>query len=166
MTSKTWNIAHPGFSTMRRHITGFHKPQSENKECSLWLGVNIAENLLPIIFKNVTRMPPGHSGYDFICENGFEIDVKSSCLQHRVGTCSPLWEFCIRKNKKAKYFLCVAFDNRSDMNPMHVWLIPGDTINMKVSLCISNSIKVLERWHSYEKPIKPIIDGCNTLKNK
>ena len=90
-------------------------PMSKNKACAAYLGIFVAEGVLHNVFVNVERMPYGHKGYDFICSKGMKIDVKSGCITNRGA-----WAFTINKNTIADYFLCLAFDNRDDLNPMHM----------------------------------------------
>ena len=81
------------------------RAMSENRECAAFLGVYVAERVLKNVFKNVEQMPNGNPGFDFLCGQGYKIDVKCSCLWYRnIGT--PRWGFKIRKNKIADYFLC------------------------------------------------------------
>ena len=87
-------------------------------------------------------MPYGNKGFDFICCHNKNIDVKSSCLRKSGG-----WIFHIDHNIVADYFLCIAFDNRDDLTPLHVWLIPGSTINHLQSTGISPS--TVHRWDEY-----------------
>ncbi len=56
---------------------------SDNRECSSFLGCHIAEQVLSKTFKDVEIMPPSNPGYDFICNKGKKIDVKSSCLRYK-----------------------------------------------------------------------------------
>ncbi len=111
--------------TSRNHVNGISKPYTDNKKCSSYLGVGIAERVLSHVFKNVELMPMSNPGYDFICNHGKKIDVKSSCRYFHIGR-SDSWMFTINKNTSADYFLCIAFDDREHLNPEHVWLIPGD----------------------------------------
>ena len=76
-----------------------------NKSCSNYLGIVISERILSDIFENVVTMPPNNKGYDFICNSGKKIDVKSSCKTKLNG-----WNFYINKNKIAEYFLCLALN--------------------------------------------------------
>jgi hypothetical protein len=55
------------------------KPLNENRDCSQYLGIHIAERVLSNIFENVKRLPLHNHGYDFICNKGYKIDVKSAC---------------------------------------------------------------------------------------
>ena len=129
---------------------------SENKECASYLGIYIAEEILPLIFDDVVRMPDGHKDYDFICIKGYKIQVKSSCLRNIYDK----WIFMIRKNKIADYFFMVAFDNRDDLNVLHMWLIKGDEniktnkfdkkLNERVSFTIINGEKLMKRYIKYE----------------
>ena len=148
----------------RLYSLGLSHPMSENRECGVFLGVYIAEKVLSNVFKNVTRMSLCNPGYDFVCSNGYKIDVKSSCLLNHGGTSSIQWHFNINKNTIADYFLLIGFDNREDLNPMRVWLVPGNVINTKIGIGVSNVPKSLNRWATYEKPITNVIDCCNQLK--
>lgn len=94
-----------------------------NKKCPLFLGCHVAERVLSHVFKDVERMPHNNKGFDFICNKGFKIDSKASCL-HKDNT----YIFHINHNKIADYFLCIAFDNRDNLNPQYIWLIKSDEI--------------------------------------
>jgi hypothetical protein len=147
---------------------GIHTPMKQSKNSSSYLGVYIAERILQKQFNNVSQMPYGNKGYDYICGKGFKIDVKSSCLlfcnnKNKNG----VWSFGIKNNTIADYFLCLAFDNRTDLNPQHVWLIPGKDINyLKVSLTIANTTEGLLRLSKYEKSLNNAIKCCNSMKIK
>ena len=134
-----------------------HQPMGENKECPAYLGVHIAEEVLSSVFKNVQRMLYGHPGFDFICNGGYEIDVKSSC-SHKDGS----WIFHINHNTIADYFLCLAFDNREDLNPLHVWLIPGEKINHLKGTSISPS--TIHKWDEYRLDISKVKMCCDTMR--
>lgn len=131
----------------------------ENKECACYLGMFIAEGLVAKYFKNPIRMPAGNPGYDFICSKGYKVDVKSSVL-----TKYNSWSFDIRKNKIADYFLCLAYDNRQDLNLIHIWLFPGHIINNMKG--ISSTQPRILKWAQYEKPIEKIGLCCETLKKE
>jgi len=139
-----------------------------NKKCGVFLGCYVAERMLSYIFKDVKRMPNGNRGFDFICNKGFKIDVKSSCI-HKNNN----YAFAIKKNKIADYFLCIGFDNREDLNPQHIWLISSDAIinNKKVrnmiGIVIPNTVKSLAKYSKYElsDKLKETIECCTTLKN-
>lgn len=139
------------------------KPASENKQCSAFLGVHVAERVLSKVFKDVKAMPPNHPGYDFICSKGKKIDVKSACIYTRPKW-SGSWNFVINKNKVADFFLCLAFDNRKDLNPLHIWLIPGVIINTLVGAGISES--TLPKWDEYKLDINKVITCCDSMKQK
>ena len=131
---------------------------SENKECAAYLGVYVNERLLKHLFNDVEVMPYGNKGYDFVCGKGYKVDGKSSCL--RKDGC---WAFYINQNTTSDYFLLVAYDNRKDLNPLHIWLIPGHVLNNLT--CTSISESTLEKWAEYEKPINEVISCCNTIKS-
>lgn len=143
----------------RTYKNKIYKPMSENKECAFYLGVHIAERILSNVFKNVEQMVPNNPGYDFICNNGYKIDVKSSCkIKSKLCT----WTFSIKKNTIPDYFLCIAFDNREDLNPLHLWLIPSNVLNTKTGVSISSS--TLCKWKKYEKDIDTVTNYCNALR--
>lgn len=137
-------------------------PMSENKSCSAFLGVHIAERLLRHMFKNVTQMPYGNPGYDFVCGNGYLIDIKASCMCTD-DDITYRWSFMIKKNVIADYFVLLAFDNRDDLTPMHIWMIPGRDINDSVSISISKN--QLHKWDKYVLNIDEVIMCCNALKH-
>jgi len=147
------------------HIRGISLPLSDNKECPNYLGVYIAERYLSKIWDNVTRMPYCNKGFDFICGKGYKIDVKCSCLCSSEYIINCFWNFRIHHNMVADYFLLLAFDNRIDLNPLHIWLIKGDEIinrgmlNHKEMLKIQNNSKLLSKLYIYEK-----IDKLDKLK--
>ena len=135
---------------------------SENKTCPLFLGVHVAEKMLSYLFKNVERMPLNNKGYDFKCANNYLVDIKSGCSQvNSYGT--RHWLFTINYNIIADYFLCLAFDNRNDLNPLYLWLIPGNVLSHLNGLTISET--TLYKWSQYEKPIDKAVSCCNQMKN-
>lgn len=146
------------------HKTGRAKPLSKAKDAPVWLGVHVAEEVLNDYFENVKKMPYGNEGYDFKCRRGFKIDVKAACLQTPKNQ-APLWQFGINKNVIADYFLCLAFDSRESLNPLHIWLIPAALIFFKKNFSISNIDISLKKWKDYEKPLDKVIAGCNVLKS-
>ena len=132
-------------------------PMDKNRKCALFLGVHIAERVLSMMFKDVERMPNGNPGYDIICNRNKKIDIKSSCK--RKGN---WWDFHINRNTTADYFLCLAFDNREDLNPIHVWLLPGEMFNHLSGAGICPS--TLHRWNEYELDISKVVSCCNTIR--
>lgn len=134
------------------------RPMSENRDCPGFLGIHVAEQVLAKVFKNVERMPNGNPGYDFICGSGYMVDSKAVCILKN----KPAWAFNIRKNKIAEYFILLAFDNRQDLNPQHIWLVPGDVINHKNAVYIG--IAGVDKWKQYEIPIDKTIACCNAMK--
>ena len=136
-------------------------PMSENRSCTAFLGVHVAERILSHLFKNVVRMPNNNPGYDFRCAKDYLIDVKSSCTQI-MPSGTRRWVFGIKHNMIADYFLCMAFDNRDDLNPLHLWLIPGKVLSDHRTVSISEN--TLGKWSEYEKPIDKAITCCNVMK--
>jgi len=148
---------------------GIHRSMSENKECSFYLGVYIAERILSKVFDNVTRMTNCNIGYDFICGKGFKVDVKSACLFYNKDGNNKYWSFNIGKNDTADYFLLLAFDNREDLNPLHIWLIKSNEIINGVMICNKINIKISlpYKFKKYEQidKLEKLKECCNTLKD-
>jgi len=133
------------------------KPMSENRECAPFLGVYVAERVLANTFKDVKVMPYANPGYDFVCNKGKKIDVKSACISKQGN-----WMFTISKNKIADYFLCIAFDNRKNVNPLHIWLLPSDLVSDKIGTRISPS--TIDKWDEYKLDITKTVRCCNKMK--
>ena len=138
-------------------IKSGHMPMTVNKTCSMYLGIVVAETVLSKVFKDVTRMRSNFPGYDFICNRNMKIDVKSSCTDKTGGL-----HFNINRNNIADYFLCLAFDNRQDLNPLHMWLIPGEDINhLKMLSATKNNISRLD---DYELSLDKVVRCCGELR--
>lgn len=152
---------HISISTMFHKQAEWNGGAATNPDCAIFLGVVVAERVLSKVFKNVERMRQGNPGYDFICGKGFKIDVKSSCFDKKRGS----WRFRIDRNQEANYFLCLAFDNRKDLKPQHLWLIPSKVVNHLTGATISRS--KLEKWAQYEltDKIDEVVACCDTLKD-
>ena len=134
----------------------------ENKECASYLGVYIAERVLSKVFKDVQVMPYGNPGYDFICNKNKLIDSKSSCrLRHY--TASDRWSFQIARNTIADYFILIAFDNRDNLAPLYIWMIPGHIINNQTSVSISET--KIYKWDEYRLDIDKVVACCDTMKD-
>jgi hypothetical protein len=139
------------------------KPASENKSCAAYLGVVIAETVLAHEFPGFKRMPNNNPDYDYECPKGFKIDAKSSC-RRQSDHGNDSWRFNVNNNQVADYFLCIAFDNRKNLNPEHIWLIPGDVVNDKMSISITDSPKSLAKWSQYERPLENVLECCSKLR--
>ena len=149
-------------SDRRRRYANGGRSMSDNRECTVFLGVHVAENVLSKMFNDVEVMPYKNPGYDFICNKGKKIDAKSSCTRVRDGR-SNSWAFGIKKNKIADYFLCLALDNREDLTPLHIWLIPSDEVNNNVKVSISES--VIDKWDKYKLDIGNVTACCNEMRS-
>lgn len=136
---------------------------TNNKLSSTYFGVVITEQVLSMVFNDVERMPYGNHGYDFICSGGKKIDSKSAVI----GKCKrgyTRWRFNIKKNTIADYFAILAFDNREDLNPLYMWVIPGEKLNDKNSASIS--IGTIDKWDEYKWPIGKVITCCNAIRTQ
>lgn len=134
------------------------RPYNENKECALYLGVHIAERVLSRVFKDVEVMPYGNPGYDFICNQGMRIDVKSACLSGK----HPQWTFQINHNTTADYFICLTFNNREELTPLHAWLIPGSKLSRLKTAGICPS--TIHKWDEYALDISKISECCDAVR--
>ena len=93
-------------------------------------------------------MPHGHPKYDYLCSQGYKIDVKSATTYYYEKKNAYRWMFKISKNTEADYFLCVAYDNRENLNIIKMWMIPGVAINHLGQLSISPGS--FDKWKQYE----------------
>lgn len=146
----------------QKHQIGKVKPYSENTMCASYLGVHVAERVLAMVFKDVKTMPYGYSGYDFICNKGKKIDVKSGCIVHQKQR-SDKWIFAINKNNVADYFLCIAFDDRTNLNPTYIWLLPSNKFKNLITASISKNR--LSKWDIYKLNVDEVVQCCNELKS-
>lgn len=147
-------------STKNRRKVGI-LPQSENRYCANFLGIHVAERVLSNVFENVVKQPHGNPGFDFICNKGMKIDVKSACL-HYMASKNPNWNFRINYNKIADYFLCLAFDNRENLTPLHIWLIPSQNVNTQSG--ISTTTTSISKWDKYKLDINKVSTCCDIMK--
>ena len=128
-----------------------HVSMHKNKSCSSYLGIVIAERLCRHLFKDVQVMPYGNTGFDIICNKGKKIDVKSGCITLQYNK-YPNWAFHIENNTIPDFFILVAFDNRIDLNPLHMWMIPGKEINHKSTKSIR--LSTIHKWDKWKRDIK------------
>ena len=133
-----------------------------NRECPQFLGIHVAERVLSHVFKNVKRMPMNNPGFDFICNKGKKIDVKSSCANTTIGINKNRFAFHIYRNKIADYFLCLAFDNRTDITPLYAWLLPAEKFNKFSSATIT--LKTIHKWDEYQLNIDKVAACCDMMK--
>jgi len=160
--------------------TGRSRPMSENKDCSLYLGVHIAEihvaeRVLSYIYENVEKMPISNPGFDFICGNRYKIDVKSSRLRSYYSTILRSrygkWEFHIMHNEIADYFLLIGFNNEfngEELKPMKIWLVSKDAIIRwkefwdRETIQVKNIHKELLELEEYElkKELEKFMEYC------
>lgn len=139
-----------------------HISMHKNKLCSAYLGIVIGERLIRHLFKNVKVMPHGNPKFDFICGKDFKIDVKTACITLNRGY--PQWTFGINHNTIADFFIFVAFDNRTYLNPLHLFMIPGNEINNQGS--ISSTPSRIHKWDKWKRDIKDAQLCCFEMKNE
>lgn len=131
-----------------------------NRSCALYLGVHVAERVLSKVYKDVIKMRNGNPGYDFVCNKGHKIDVKSACARKDRNA----WIFNIKKNRIADYFLCLAFDDRESLNPERIWLIPSNKVKHLTGFQVTRSR--VDKFQEYEltDKIEQVISCCNALR--
>lgn len=132
----------------------------ENKACSSYLGIVIGEKICEQLFPDVQVMSPTNPGYDFICK-GYKVDVKSGILIEEPDRNRQRWRFNINKNIAPDYFICIGFDNRIDLVPLHIWVIPGKDINHMDKIRITNTNS---KYFKYERPIEEVQMCCELIK--
>lgn len=138
----------------------------ENKSCAQYLGVVIAERLIKHLFNDVEVMPFGFPGYDFICNKGKKINAKASTTYFRENKNSSVefWYFSINKNKGCDFFLCIAFDSVNNPTPLHIWMIPAQEVNDRVSIQISSS--TIHKWNEWKMDVDDAQSCCAIMKEK
>ncbi len=160
---------------LKRYERGKASPHWSNTDCSLWLGVHVAEKLLPEIFDNVEMMPFSNEGFDAICIKGYRIDVKSTCISMK-----NQFGFHIRKNKNVDWFIMFAFDNRRDLNLLYGWLMKSNEVivgrnglerklNEISMLTITNKKQYMIKFKKYELSdvlLKKARELCKKLKEE
>jgi hypothetical protein len=147
-----------------RYVIPIHRrkyapmPMNINKRCTLFLGVHVAEQVLSNVFKHVERMPIHNPGFDFVCNKGKKIDVKSSCINK-----DGRWKFKIKQNQIPDFFLAIAFDNRNKLNPMYMWLIPKDVVCHRHAVSVAPS--TVGKWDEYQLDIEKVITCCKEMRS-
>lgn len=147
---------------------GISFPMTENKDCSKYFGIHIAEKHVSSLFTNPIRMPHDNPGFDWICAKGQKIQHKARCLYD-----STKWNFRIGYNNIADYFMLSGWNNREDLEPIYLWLFHKDDIVrerkfwQRESFQIINIPKYLSQFRMFEisdklKELKDICKGLNT----
>ena len=72
--------------------------------------------------------------------------------------------FAIRHNTEADYFLFLLFDDRENLTPMHVMLVPGVTVNHRAAVSIVNTHKGLAKWGQCERPLERVVCCCEQIR--
>lgn len=138
-----------------------HTPMNKNKSCTQFLGIHVAEQVLAKVFRDVKRMPNNNPGFDFFCSHGKKIDVKSSTM-YTANKKNPRWHFHIKHNKMADHFLCIAFDNRESLTPLHLWLLPDEFVNDRSTVSVSTT--TIDKWNKYRINIDKIVKCCDAIR--
>lgn len=146
-----------------RYINDTRTPLSENKECESYFGVYIVEHVLnkflPTIFDYVKYMKYGNRGFDFICKDpkqefvdrypqlklkrGIEYKIQSTARCIDFGT--DYFHFPIMYNDMAEYFIFSAWDNRDNLDLLHVWIIHKNEMVRKRKFWRRDAINITNR---------------------
>jgi len=174
---------HSEYTNEVRYINGIRTPLSENKDCESYFGVYVVEHILnkflPTIFDYVEYMKYGNRGFDFICKDpkkefidrypqlklkrGIEYKIQSTARCLDFGT--DYFHFPIMHNDIAEYFIFSAWDNRDNLNLLHIWMINKNDIVRerkfwrRDAINITNRHKYLIEFNRYE-----IINELDKLK--
>lgn len=138
----------------------------KNKSCSSYLGVAVNERLIKHLFPDAEMMSMHNPGYDFICNKNKKGDAKGSTthIMQNKNSSTEFWSFCIRKNKIADFFLCIAYDSIFDLNPIHIWMLPREEANNQLSIQIS--VTTLHKWDQWKMDIDKAQSCCTAIKEK
>ena len=138
----------------------------KNKNCGQYIGIVVAERLVKHLFNDVEMMPPNFPGYDLVCNRGKRIDVKAStiCVRENKNSVVNGWKFHIRYNKNCDFFLCIAFDNVIDCNPLIAWMIPGNEVNDNESITISST--TIHKWDKWKMDMSNAQACCDLMKKE
>lgn len=131
---KEYNLNHVEYKREWNWNNGICSPFSENEDCSLYLGVHIAERkivrkYLPILLGEIEKeMPPNYPAYDFVCKGDIKVNIKARQL------IDNKWQFPIKHNDKTDYFILVCFDNINndrELKILHIFLIDKNDLIRK-----------------------------------
>jgi hypothetical protein len=121
----------------------------------------IGEDLVMLRFPDAVHMPRTHCPYDFECPKGYKIDVKTSCINK-----SGNWFFNIFKDDVPDYYLLVAFDDRTNLNVLRVWWVPGDVIGHLVHVSIRPGCKSEDKFEEYRNYDGTLAKCCIAMKEE
>lgn len=141
---------------MKRWEQGIREPMEFNTDCPSYFGIYIAEKYIIQTFEEPIPMPPNNPGFDWLCKNGLKIQSKARCIGYRSCCDSSIFEFLIKRNSIADWFILSAWDNRDSLVPLHIWafhkndIVRGRKFCEFVSLSITNKPEYLKEFEKYE----------------
>ena len=147
---------------IRRRKNGM-LPWSQVKHLRLGLYI---EQAIARMFGSVAEVT-NNPGVDFICPNGYKMQVKTSSLSKSKY---PSWYFNINENKIVDYFILVAVNHIDDIDKenfkhVHIWIMKGNVLNYKTGVSISPSR--VYKWNEYsimKEYENKFINCCNVIK--
>ncbi len=147
---KEYNMNHVEYKREWNWNHGICSPFSENEYCSLYLGVHIAERnvarkYLPILLGEIEKeMPPNYPAYDFVCKGCIKVNVKARQL------IDNKWQFPIKHNNIADYFILICFDNINDnreLKILHILIIGKNDMVRKHT---TGKYYIMEKFYNRE----------------
>ncbi len=157
---------------MMRWEQGIHEPMEFNTDCPSYFGIYIAEKYIIQTFEDPIHMPPNNPGFDWLCKKKLKIQSKARCIGYHSCCDSSIFEFLIKRNSIADWFILSAWDNRDSLTPLHVWIfhkndiVRGRKFCEFVSLSITNKPEYLKEFEKYEvtDKLEKLKEICNRDK--
>lgn len=145
---------------------------SENKNCTSYFGIEIAEKYVYTLFEDAIRMPNNNPGFDWICKKGEKVQHAARCLCKSKD--SWVWVFGIKYNNVTDYFILTGWDNRYSLNPLHVWIFHKDDIVRGRKFWRRDSFSIINRpeylaefqKHEITDKLEKLKELCKILKKK
>jgi len=179
------------YNRLRRWNNGICEPVEFNVDCTSYFGIEQGEKLFVVFLKDIfddVKWMGGKrdGGIDFICRNpkkefidkypnlklekekDYKIQLRMRCLESgNVG-----WNFAVEFND-ADYFIFVGWDNRNDLNIMHIWMINryeiirGRQLWERRKMIITDNSVGLETFLQYEliDELEKLKTYCNKMKD-
>lgn len=155
----------------REYCYSMGKRLPDNESCPVYLGVNIGERIvgrkiLPIIVGDIIEeMPYANPGFEFVCKNNTNSNIRIDIKSSRLDNIEDYWEFSIVHNNIADRFLLVGFNKKYEtkLKIIHIWLIEKNE-NVKIgkgfgkyekfynrkSIMICNNKYILSYFNKYD----------------
>lgn len=138
-------------------------------------------------FESVRRTGYNDDGIDYFCNNPqeefigkypqfrlernkkYNIQHMARCLRYRQNR-TPNWNYYVNYNDKVDYFILSAWDDKDDLNILHVWIFHKDDIIgdkkfwKRENFTITNLVTKLKEFDKYELEKKDLEQLKNLVK--